>query len=164
VREAETLVGSFRKRFHARAVAQRIVPHITVLFPFLPVGEVDAVLDDVAGHVASLERFDAALVAVERFPEHVWLAPAPHARWVELIEATCRRFPETPPYGGVFGEPQPHLTIGEQTPEHTTEAIVAAATAELAPALPLRFRVDAVSLFAEQVDGTWAIAHRFPLR
>jgi hypothetical protein len=36
VPEAEPLVGPFRARFHAHAVARRIVPHVTVLFPRFP--------------------------------------------------------------------------------------------------------------------------------
>lgn len=161
--EAEAVVGPFRARFDADAVARRIVPHVTVLFPFVPAVRMDdAVRADLTAHFGGLPPFRASLHAVRRFDEHVWLAPAPRARFVELIEATCARFPEFPPYGGAFDEPEPHLTIGEATAETSTEAILEAAR-ELEPALPLRFPVEAVCLLEEQHDGTWAIATRFRL-
>ena len=102
-------------------------------------------------------------MAVGHFPEHVWLAPEPRARWLELIGATCARFPGTPPYEGLFDEPEPHLTIGEQTADHPTEEILATAERELVPALPLRFRVESVTLLEEQADATWSVARSFPL-
>lgn len=37
-----------------------------------------------------------------------------------------------------------------------------AAGRELAPSLPVGFRVDAATLLEEQVDGTWAARERFP--
>jgi hypothetical protein len=86
----------------------------------------------------------------------------PRARFLELLEATYARFPDCPPYEGLFDEPEPHLTIGEATETTTTEEILAAARA-LEPSLPLPFRVDGVWLLEELQDGTWATATRFPL-
>ena len=57
----------------------------------------------------------------------------------------------------------PHLTVGEETESISTATIVAVAEKELAPCLPLRFRVETMSLLEEQTDGTWAVAAQFPL-
>jgi hypothetical protein len=163
VPEAEPLVGSFRACFDAASVARRIVPHVTVLFPFVPADDLARARPLAALHARSLTGFDAALERVRRFDRHVWLEPTPHACWVGLIEETSRRFPETPPYGGVFDTVVPHLTVGEATLAATTDEIHEAAERELASRLPLRFRVDALSLLEEAADGTWSVAGRLPL-
>jgi 2'-5' RNA ligase len=163
VQEAETLVAPFRLRFHADAVARRIVPHVTVLFPFVTaVGLDEELRAQLATHFAAIPAFDASLDGIRRFDAHVWLSPAPRERFVDLIRATCARFPELPPYEGLHDESEPHLTIGSATEGTTTEAILEAAR-ELEPALPLAFRVDAVWLLEELHDGTWALSARFAL-
>jgi 2'-5' RNA ligase len=165
VEPADAVVSGFRARFDADAVARRIPPHVTVLFPFHPAGLVDAgVRAAIAGHARTLDAFDAALVGVGTFEQHVWLAPAPRERFVALVEATCRRFPELPPYEGAFPNPEPHLTVGAVGDAGSLESIAEAARAELAPRLPVAFRVDALSLYEEQPDDTWALASSFPLR
>jgi 2'-5' RNA ligase len=161
---AEPLVAGFRARFDALSVALRIVPHVTLLFPFAPVSAVDsALLASVAAHFAGRRSFHASLTSVERFPGHVWLAPSPRNRFLELTRATYERFPEYPPYEGAFPEPEPHLTIGAVTAGTSLQTIVEAAGRELAPALPLRFAVTAATLLEEQEDGTWRSTTTFPL-
>ena len=85
------------------------------------------------------------------------------AQFVGLITATCERFPETPPYEGAFDAPEPHLTIAEASDGQPIDGLIEAAERELAPALPLLFRVDAAALFEEQSDGTWVAGPTFPL-
>jgi 2'-5' RNA ligase len=163
VPEAEPVVGSFRRRFHAESVARRVVPHITVLFPFVPAVHVDdALRERVASHFAGHRAFDASLDEIRTFDAHVWLAPAPRELFVDLLRATSARFPDLPPYEALFDEPEPHLTIGAATEETPTASILEAAR-ELEPALPVRFQVDAVWLLEELHDGTWAVSTRFPL-
>ena len=160
---AEPLVAGFRRRFHADSVARRVPAHVTILFPFVTVEAFDAeVRDRVASHFREQQVFDASLVEVGSFPEHVWLAPAPTERFIGLITATCEQFPETPPYEGAFDSPEPHLTIGASEDGQSIDELIEAAEQELAPALPLRFRVDAATLLVEQADGTWTARERFP--
>lgn len=163
VPEAEPLVEGFRARFCARSVALGIPPHVTALFPFVPADETAAVWERLLELTASLRPFEAELVGVRSFARHVWLAPEPRERWVELIEATCRSFPETPPYEGAFEAHEPHLTVGEASDDLSTDAILEAARRELAPRLPVRFRVESLSLLEEGDDGVWRIASRLAL-
>ena len=161
---AEPLVAGFRRRFDAASVARRIVPHVTVLFPFLPIDECD---DDVQSllrsHFVAQPAFDASLEGVESFPAHVWLRPEPRECFVDLIERTCDTFPGTPPYEGVFDTHVPHLSVGAADEDAPLELILETAMQELGPGLPVRFRVGEVTLFEEQEDGTWAPGLRFPL-
>ena len=164
VDEAERLVEPFRRRHDSRAVDRRIPPHVTVLFPFVPVAELDRAVN---GELESLFRsspaFDATLGHVAAFPQHVWLVPEPRDRFLALIRDTCARFPDYPRYGGAHAEPVPHLTVGEVEDGSDVESLVAVAEHELTPGLPLRFRVERVTLLAEGTDGTWDRARDFRL-
>ena len=164
VREAETLVGDFRRRHDAGAVARRIPPHVTVLFPYARADAIDEeLLATVAEHFAGISGFEAELRDVGHFDDYVWLGPQPRDRWVRLLGATWERFPEHPPYETDGIEPEPHLTIATVGDPRLTDDLAALAESELRGGLPLRFEVDGVSLFEEQGDRTWRETARFPL-
>ncbi len=114
-------------------------------------------------HFATFEPFAAELTRIDAFAELVWLAPAPRDRFLELITATCDRFPAFPPYESGDLEPEPHLTIGAPDERDDVEAIAIAARSELERSLPFGFLVDSVWLFEEQEDGTFAQTSRFAL-
>ena len=119
-----------------------------------------AAAEDLLG---SLPAFDASLEHVASFPAYVWLAPAPRDRFLGLIRHVYGRFPEYPPYAGEHAEPEPHLTVGEVDTGMDVERLVGAAERELAPGLPLRFRVGRVTLLGEAADGTWSGLRTFDL-
>lgn len=153
---ADELVDDFRRRFNAATVARRLPPHITVLFPFARVPALDGAMhDDLGEHFAAFEPFEAELTHVGSFEGYVWLAPEPRERFVELITATCERYPAFPPYENAMGEPEPHLTIAAVGDGDDAEQIVEIARSEFAALLPFRFGVTCVSLFEEQADGTF---------
>ncbi len=162
--DVDTTVATFRRRHLASAVARRLPPHVTILFPFAR-GEgvaerYGAVLAD---HFAAFRAFDAELTGVGVFADAVWLAPTPRDRFLDLMTGTAERFPELPPYDGEQLDPVPHLTIGAPNGADDVEAIAAAGSAALEPALPFGFRVDSVSLVEEQADGTFTESSRFVL-
>lgn len=158
------LVGSFRRNHHADEVARGIPPHVTVLFPFVRAASVDgATRSDLAAHFSTLAPFEAELAGVGCFEQHVWLAPGPRDRFVDLITATYDRFPECPPYEGEFSDPEPHLTIATIDEGDSVERVAELARIELGPSLPFRFAVTCVSLFEEQGDGKWQRADGFEL-
>jgi 2'-5' RNA ligase len=164
VPEAQPLVRAFRARHHAAAVARGVPPHVTVLVPFVPPEELDdLVRSQVRAHAAGLEAFDAEVTRVATFSGHVWLAPAPRDSFLALIRRTDARVPEYPPYGGDHADPEPHLTIGQADSPAALAAATASAERELGPGLPLRFRVDALTLLVEGCDGVWRAVETFPL-
>jgi len=157
-------VVDFRGRHLADSVARGIPAHVTVLFPFAAAPDFDAGLHaDLVEHFASFDPFAAELTRVDRFDAHVWLAPGPHERFVELLTRTYDRFREFPPYGDAFAEPVPHLTIAEIGPGESVEPVVAEAERELGPGLPFAFTVDRVSLYEERAGGTWQRSDTFEL-
>jgi hypothetical protein len=134
-----------------------------VLIPYVAAAALDdAAISAARDHFAHVAPSDAKLVEVGRFTEHVWLAPAPRERFVELIRSACRRFPDSL-HGEEFPDPVPHLTVGQASGGSRLDQVAQAAEAELAPRLPVRFRVDSAWLLVEQSNGTWVAAERFPL-
>jgi 2'-5' RNA ligase len=157
VDEAEPVVEEFRRRFDP-AVDRRIPAHVTIVFPFAPVDVLDAAA--VRELYAAVPSFAFELARIERFPEHVWLAPEPQDRFVDLTSRTVERFPEYLPYGGAFAEVVPHLTIASG---ETVDEAEAAARRELGPHLPIPVRATEVTLLEEQPDDTWAPRTAFAL-
>lgn len=157
---AEPSVGPWRELIDPQA-ALGVPAHITVLFPFVGAAEIDEHVIARASRVAGRHpAFDLRLTAVRWFGDTVvWLAPEPAERLSELTRAFMDAFPGHPPYGGIYDDVVPHLTVGDGG---TLSERVSAADA-LAPILPLRTRADAVTLLVERPGGRWMRQHRFPL-
>jgi hypothetical protein len=158
VPEAEPLVGSWRARYDWSA--QHGVPaHVTVLFPFVPVEELD---DEVFAELRLLfarrPSFVFTLPRVARFPDVAWLAPEPAQPFTRLTELVVERFPDYPPYEGVHETVIPHLTVAEGGADLQDE-VEAALTAHL----PIGAHTREVTLIEELPSGRWQTRERFPL-
>jgi len=158
VPEAETIVADVRFRLDP-AAGYGVPPHVTVLFPWLPIESIgDAALSALAELATGFPCFAAELSAVGRFPGVGWLAPSPSEPFVALTQAVWRRWPQTPPYQGRFVEPVPHLTVADGQPESVLDAV----TADLTLLLPIRFRVNDLVLLGFN-GARWKVLERFPL-
>jgi 2'-5' RNA ligase len=141
------------------AASVGVPPHVTLLFPFMPAAALrPPVRRALAGIAADVEPFDVRFAAVGRFPNVVWLMPEPAARFSALTEAIAARFPDYPPYEGVFDEVIPHLTLVESATASLDE-IAAAAQRHL----PFTCRVAAMELLVEGPDDRWHGHWRIPL-
>ncbi len=127
-------------------------PHVTLLFPFVPVDEVDG--DAVGKIFEAVGRFEFALrrVGVFSTEDVVYLAPEPPTPFARLTRALVECFPEYQPYdGGISVEAiVPHLTL-VQTED---AAIRAEAIASVPKALPIVSNVSEAWLMHE-VNGRW---------
>ena len=161
---ADQLVGEFRRRHHAASVARGLPPHVTILFPFVRVVVVDdRMRSDLATHFSAFPPFQAELARVGQFDRHVWLAPEPRDRFVDLMDATRKHFPEYARHDLERGDPVPHLTIATVEPGDSAGRVAELARSELAPLLPFRFTVSDVALLEEGADGMWHELSRFGL-
>ena len=133
------------------AAAAGAPPHVTILFPFMPVARLrPSVRRDLAAIAATVEPFDVRFARVGRFPRAVYLVPGPSAPFEALTAAIAARFPEYPPYEGMFDVVIPHLTLVESATASLDEIAEAAARH-----VPFTRRVSLMEVLIEDNDGRW---------
>jgi|SRR5438067_6612286 len=158
VPEAQALYDAWRHRWDP---APGIQAHVTLLFPFRPVAEVDdALLEELNGLFAAAAPFDVEFARVGRFEEVAWLAPEPAEPFVELTRALVDRYPEHPPYGDEdFDWIVPHLTIVNRAPPALRHEVAVA----LEALLPVHAHAREATLLEEGEDGVWRPRATFAL-
>ena len=158
VPEAETVVGALRLH-HDPAARLGVPAHVTILYPFR--AEVDDVTTSQLDHLASsMSAFDARFDSVGRFPgDVVFLVPTPRESFKRMITEAMSTFPDCPPYEGTIPDPEPHLTIGDGVDPPTADDIERV----VAPGLPIRMRVDRLTMLAQDQRGHWIIGRSWPL-
>jgi hypothetical protein len=163
VPEAEAAVGKHRR--HLDTAASWGVPaHLSIVYPFVPPAMVD---DDVLGRLAdvvgTVPTFDCTFARTAWFDDDVlWLAPDPDGPFRRLIQSVVTAFPAYQPYGGIHGDPVPHLTVGERRLARPGE--LAAAENVVRQHLPIPARVDrAVLLAGRRETASWRPVTDFPL-
>ena len=151
---AQGLVGQVRAEF-GPAAAVKIVPHVTVLYPWLDADEITpADLAGLAAVAASVPAFDVVLDRFAWFPGVLWLAPEPEDPFVRLTHGAARCWPHTPPYGGLHAGVTPHLSVMDLAAagiDVDDEIAVKDAVERLAPWTPVVDR--AVELSVLRYDG-----------
>ncbi|HZE38852.1 MAG TPA: 2'-5' RNA ligase family protein [Stackebrandtia sp.] len=155
---AEPVVGAVRAK-HDPTVAYGIVPHVTVMHPFLPAADIDdETRAELARVFASVDAFDATFARCGRFPGLVYLAPEPAGPFRALTAAITERWPTIVAYEGKYGDPEPHMSVAFTK----DDAVAAGVCAELEPALPFATRVERAELVAFN-GSAWESAGVFPL-
>nr|WP_222266839.1 2'-5' RNA ligase family protein [Modestobacter marinus] len=88
--------------------------HVTVLFPFVPPGQLDdVVLQRVARVTDGTRAFDHRFSRTAGFGDDVvYLAPDDPQPFRDLTSRVHAAFPAHPPFEGVYDHVVPHLTIG----------------------------------------------------
>jgi len=102
--------------------------------------------------------FDVRFGHAGRFPTVVYLAPDPSATFAALTGSVAAAFPAFQPYGGVFDEVIPHLTLVESA-EVDLQAVADAATDHL----PFTRSVAGLEVLVKGPDGRWHPRWRLPL-
>ena len=133
-------------------IERRFPPHVTLLAPWAAVddGEALARLRAVARRAQPV-RMEFA--TAEIFPDSgvVYLAPTRAPELMALFADVHAAFPDHPPYGGVFDDVVPHLTVSaDGGPEQLAE--VRAALAEHGP---VSAETDRICVFGRGDDEVW---------
>ena len=143
-----------------RAIAglDALPAHVTALGPFMPL---DAVTAEVAASIATVViatmPWTASFSGVRAFDDGtLWLAPDDDRPFRTLTAELAARFPDYPPYGGVFDDVVPHLTLEE----HSALTPAGARTA-LDAMLPVTTGVGTLELWLIHVDGI-EVVRRWP--
>lgn len=143
-------VARLRARWD-RAAGRGVPAHVTIVYPFLPGGRLDAdVRRTLATIAAAHDPFEVEFSRVARFPGVVYVAPEPAAPFAAITSAVVDRYPDFQPYGGAYDEVIPHLTIAE-----ADDAPLDAIAADAARQLPFRRRITALEVLVELGEGRW---------
>ena len=148
-------LARIRRRWD-RAARAGARPHVTVLYPFVPA--VDLTPTDraaLAAIAATIPPFDVRFRRVRRFDEGVvWIEPEPSLPFQRLTAAVVERWPDHPPYGGLFDEVIPHLTVVEADDDAGAPPLEAI-EAEVARHLPVHGRAERLELWRQDEAGRW---------
>jgi 2'-5' RNA ligase len=105
------------RRVHDRQF-RRWMPHVTLLYPFLPRRALADAVPAAQEALADVASFAVTLARVDVFRHHggtatVWLAPEPKGALVAVHARLVRRFPECDATGRFAGGFTPHLSVGQ---------------------------------------------------
>lgn len=141
-------IEALRQRYDRQAAT--VMPHITLLYPFRPRAQFEALLQPLAAVCAQHRPFAVILARFDAFAhadgqQTLWLAPEPAAPLIALQTALWEVTPDcdgTRRYPGGF---VPHLTIGQAPDAAAGEQLLATVRAAWQP---VRFTVRSVALLA----------------
>ncbi len=119
------------------AAGRSLPPHVTALWPFLPVAELDAAaerrLEELLG---GAEPFAFALTRVATLADASVLVPEPAEPFAALTRLLWDEWPECPPFGGAFSDIAPHVVVAIDPTAADRAAIEAGSRAAAAAARP----------------------------
>jgi hypothetical protein len=142
------------------AAARALPPHVTALWPFLPVEALDDAVElRLEQLLTGVPAFTFALTRIAELADAAVLLPEPAAPFRALTGLLWSEWPECPPYGGAFDEVSPHVVIAVD-PSPGERAAIAAA---LEPRLPQPCRATEVLLVEETAAGALRERRRFVL-
>lgn len=142
-----------------------VPPHITLLYPWrvAPLSEEDT--REVQKVLEQCHSFEIQLAKVSHFGKRViYLALDDESEKAvkHLMQVLFLAFPETPPYGGAFSDPTPHLTIAKANDDKHFEELMEEISHVVTLKLPIKYQVSGVSMIEETDDGYWHVWASIP--
>lgn len=162
VPEVEHLVGLYRSKYDLSA-ADGMPAHVTINYPFLPIENDDSdIIDNLRQLFSSLQSFSFFFQNARRFPGVLYLEPSPSQPFIDLIQAVALRFPESPPYSGIYKDIVPHLTVATTDDHEALEDICHRFDTDSIGKLPIKAVVNEVWLM-DHIQGAWTNRVSFAL-
>ena len=140
-------------RMSVEVASLGVPPHITLLYPWRKSPLKVSDLNELEHILNNVEPFELCFERVATFDSGVvYLSLREESKVRKLMQKLFKRFPDTPPYGGAFTDPRPHLTVAKCPPEQLPKL-----QTEIAEALelPIVCQVANVVAMEEQSDKTW---------
>jgi hypothetical protein len=142
------------------AAGRSLPPHVTALWPFLPVEALDEAAERRLEELLDgAEPFSFALTRVAALADAVVLVPEPAEPFDALTRLLWAEWPECPPFGGAYDDIAPHLAVAIDPSAGDRASIETA----LAPRLPLAARATQILLVEETGAGPLRARRRFTL-
>ena len=153
-----TRLAAIRAR-DGKATSPGLPAHVTILFPFIPLGDLDASIGAALTKLAAArEPFWARFAQAQRQELMVWLLPAQPEPFLELTAAVVGQWPMYRPYEGAFDSVIPHLTLVDSGTDE-----IEGATLEALERGSFEVLVDELQLIGETGSGGWREVDRFRL-
>ncbi|HEV3315958.1 MAG TPA: 2'-5' RNA ligase family protein [Candidatus Angelobacter sp.] len=122
IAEVEPIVGKLRLEYD-KAARLGVPAHVTLLYPFRPpqaaIGEIEALRE----FFNSTEPFQFFFTEVRHFPATAYLHPDNSERFIRIIHALLKRWPDCRPYNGAFPDIVPHLTVAHNVGKEILDAV-----------------------------------------
>lgn len=152
---AGPLLASVAARYPG-TVREGVPAHVSLLYPFVPADELDERVTGTLGKLL-VEQVPVTVKFVECYRRggFVALRPDPIAGLTELVNAARRRWPDVKPYGGIYGDVEPHVTVAVSSSEETAATIEREVTADLPISAELR------EAWVVVFEGRWTLRERF---
>ncbi len=151
------------RRRHDRQI-HRWMPHVNLLYPFLPQAHCATAIPPLSAAAAHVPVFEVTLRTFRSFTHRagrctVWLDPEPHDAFVRLQAALHEAFPACDDQTRFAGGFTPHLSVGQVARRDVSRLLERLqATWE-----PVRFDLVEVVLIWRQADGPFQVASRLAL-
>jgi RNA 2',3'-cyclic 3'-phosphodiesterase len=149
---------------HDRNV-HRWMPHITLLYPFMPRKQWGEALPRLLEVGRQSAAFQVTLATFRAFTHAfgkatVWLAPEPRHAFVTLqatLQATFPAYDDQSRFPSGF---TPHLSVGQASSARGRQQLLETLQASWQP---VQFTLTAIALIWREADGLFQIAHGIPL-
>jgi 2'-5' RNA ligase len=147
--------------------AGRWMPHITLVYPFLPAAEFERAVGRLGPACAALRPFELRLARFDTFRHHresytLWLRPELEEPLIALQRALRAACWEAEPPRPIWSRFRPHLSIGQA---RGRPAMLRLLEQFRRSWQPVTFTVEAVSLIRREdpPDDVFRVVHRVPL-
>ncbi|HZH13211.1 MAG TPA: 2'-5' RNA ligase family protein [Archangium sp.] len=152
------------RREHDRQI-QRWMPHVTLLYPFAPRGELPGLLPALEAACAALSPFEAVLASFQVFQHRadrstLWLAPEPREAFTRLqavLQAAAPEYAHTSRFSGGF---TPHLSVGQSGSAGQVSELLARLSETWTP---LVFQAAEVSIIAREGNRPFEVVRTLRL-
>ena len=155
-------IQGIRRRYDRQI--HRWMPHVNVLYPFLPHAQFATVIPRLTVAVARVPVFQVTLRTFRWFTHRsgrctIWLDPEPHDAFMRLHATLHEAFPAYDDQSRFAGGFTPHLSVGQVTRRELPHLLVTLqATWEA-----VRFDLTEVALIWREAAGPFQVACHLPL-
>jgi 2'-5' RNA ligase len=152
------------RRQHDRHV-HRWMPHITLLYPFMPQKQWGEALPRLLEVGRQSAAFRVTLATFQAFAHAfgkatIWLTPEPRHALITLQAALQAAFPAYDDQSRFPAGFTPHLSVGQASSPRGRQQLLETLQASWQP---VQFTLTAIALIWREADGPFEIAHVIPL-
>jgi RNA 2',3'-cyclic 3'-phosphodiesterase len=144
---------------------QRWMPHITLLYPFMPCEHFDEALPGLKEVGKQNAAFQVTLATFRAFTHAfgkatIWLAPEPCHVFIALQAALQAAFPAYDEQSRFPTGFTPHLSVGQASSPRGRQQLLETLQASWQP---VQCTLTAIALIWREADGPFEVAHAIPL-